>query len=67
MTESFPTTLVAIAVVVIAVVIVIAVVFAYLSSRNPNYGYGGYCGWPGMMGGFGDYWMIVLSWICPFY
>ena len=55
----FPTAIIAIVAAVIAVAVILMAVFAYLSSTNPNYGYGnGYYG--GMMGGFGGYSMIFM-------
>ena len=61
--RKFPTIIIAIIAVVITVAIALMAVFAYLSSINPNYGYGnGYYGggYGGMMGGFGGFGMLFM-------
>jgi putative membrane protein len=59
----FPTAIIAIVAAVIAVAVILVAAFAYLSSTNPNYGYGnGYYGggYGGMMGGFGGFGMLFM-------
>ena len=59
----FPTAIIAIVAAVIAVAVILMAVLAYLSSTNPNYGYGnGYYGggYGGMMGGFGGFGMLFM-------
>lgn len=57
----FPTSIIGIIAVVITVAVILMVVFAYLSSTNPYYGYGGNSGYyGGMMGGYGGISMLFM-------